>query len=274
MTSIDQKTLADLRSKARQIRRLIISMLTKAGSGHPGGSLSATDLLTVLFYRVLRHNPREPKWEDRDRFHLSKGHCCPLLYAILADTGYFPLERLDTLRKIGSPLQGHPDPRTPGIDVGSGSLGQGLSVAMGMALAGRVDKKSYRVYVLLGDGELQEGNVWEAAMAAAHFKTDSLCAIVDRNGFQIDGPTRDVMSIEPLADKWKSFGWHVISIDGHDIGQIAAAYAEAAAVKGKPSVIIARTVKGKGVSFMEHSLDFHGRSPTKEECERALKELA
>jgi transketolase len=274
MTPIDPNTLKELQAKAKHIRRLIIAMLTKAGSGHPGGSLSATDLLTALFYSVLRHNPREPKWPDRDRFHLSKGHCCPVLYAILADTGYFPLEHLDTLRKIGSTLQGHPDPRTPGIDVGSGSLGQGLSVAMGMALAARVDKKSYRVYVLMGDGELQEGNVWEAAMAAAHFKTDNLCAIVDRNGFQIDGPTREVMSVEPLAAKWSGFGWHTIEIDGHDMGQILDAYALAADVKGKPSVIIARTVKGKGVSFMEHSLDFHGRSPTQEEFERAMKELA
>jgi len=263
----------ELENKARHIRRLIIQMLAKAGSGHPGGSLSACDLITALYFAVLRHDPKNPASPDRDRFHMSKGHCCPLWYAVLAESGYFPEEELWTLRKLGSLLQGHPDRRTPGVDVASGSLGQGLSVALGMSLAARLDKKAYRVYVLLGDGEIQEGNIWEAAMAAAHYKCDNLCAILDYNGFQIDGRVCDIMSLEPLAAKWKAFGWHTIEINGHDIGQILSAYAEAQEIKGKPSIIIASTVKGKGVSFMENVCDFHGRSPTKEEAEKALKEL-
>jgi len=266
--------IKELELKAKLIRRLIVQMISRAGSGHPGGSLSATDLLTVLFFSVLRHNPKEPLWPDRDRFHMSKGHCCPLWYAVLAESGYFPKETLMTLRQLGSILQGHPDKRTPGVDVASGSLGQGLSVGLGMSLAGRVDKKDYRVYVLLGDGEIQEGNIWEAAMACSHFKADNLCAMLDYNGFQIDGKTCNVMALEPVALKWQSFGWHTIEIDGHDIKQILAAYEEAKKIKGKPSIIIARTIKGKGVSFMENVCDFHGRAPTKEETEIALKELA
>ncbi|MCX5709512.1 MAG: transketolase [Candidatus Omnitrophica bacterium] len=266
--------IKELELKAKLIRRLIIQMISKAGSGHPGGSLSATDLITVLFFSVLRHNPKEPLWPDRDRFHMSKGHCCPLWYAVLAESGYFPKETLMTLRQLGSILQGHPDKRTPGVDVASGSLGQGLSVALGMSLAGRVDKKDYRVYVLMGDGEIQEGNIWEAAMACSHFKADNLCAMLDYNGFQIDGKTCNVMALEPMAAKWQAFGWHTIEIDGHDIKQILAAYEEAKKIKGKPSIIIARTIKGKGVSFMENVCDFHGRAPTKEETEIALKELA
>ena len=263
----------ELEEKAKQIRRLIIEMLAKAGSGHPGGSLSAADLITVLFFAVLRHNPKEPASPDRDRFHMSKGHCCPLWYAVLAESGYFPKDKLWTLRQLGSILQGHPDRRTPGVDVASGSLGQGLSVGLGMSLSAKIDKRDYRVYVLLGDGEIQEGNIWEAAMACAHYKRDNLCAILDYNGFQIDGKTKDIMNLEPLVAKWQAFGWHVIEIDGHNISEILAAYAEAKATKGKPSIIIAHTIKGKGVSFMENVLDFHGRAPTKEEAERALKEL-
>ena len=266
--------IRELQEKAKQIRRLIVQMLAEAGSGHPGGSLSSADLITALFFSVLRHNPKEPSWPQRDRFHMSKGHCCPLWYAVLAESGYFPLERLSTLRKMGSMLQGHPDRRTPGVEVASGSLGQGLSVALGMSLAARIDKLDYRVYVLLGDGESQEGNVWEAAMAASHYACDNLCAIIDYNGFQIDGRTCDVMNLEPLAQKWQAFGWHTIEIDGHDMQQIVAAYQEAQGVKGKPSVIIARTIKGKGVSFMENVVDFHGRAPTKEEAQKALQELS
>jgi len=263
-----------LEAKAKEIRRLIIQMLAKAGSGHPGGSLSSTDLITALYSAVLRHNPKDPQWLDRDRFHMSKGHCCPLWYAVLADAGYFPADKLWTLRQLGSILQGHPDKRTPGVDVASGSLGQGLSVGLGMSLAGKIDKKDYRVYVLMGDGEIQEGNIWEAAMACAHYKCDNLCAILDNNGIQIDGKTKDIMGLEPIAEKWQAFGWQVVEIDGHNMRQILAAYDEAKTIKGKPTIIIAHTIKGKGVSFMEGVVDFHGRAPTKEEAEKALKELA
>ncbi|MCG8430326.1 MAG: transketolase [Candidatus Omnitrophica bacterium] len=273
MTYTDAQ-ITQLQEKAKHIRRLIIQMLAKAGSGHPGGSLSATDLVSALFFSVLRHDAKNPSWAERDRFHLSKGHCCPLWYAVLAESGYFPLEELWNLRKLGSILQGHPDNRTPGVEVPSGSLGQGLSVALGMSLGARIDKKDYRVYVLLGDGEIQEGNVWEAAMAAAHYKVDNLCAILDYNKFQIDGRTTDVMGLEPIVPKWQAFGWHTIEIDGHDMRQITAAYDEARGVTVKPTIIIAHTTKGKGVSFMENVVDFHGRAPTAQEAEKALKELA
>jgi len=265
--------IKELEGKAKQIRRLIIQMLAKAGSGHPGGSLSAADLVTVLFFSILRHNPKDPQSPDRDRFHMSKGHCCPLWYAVLAESGYFSKDTLLTLRQLGSILQGHPDRRTPGVEVASGSLGQGLSVALGMSLAAKIDQKDYRVYVLLGDGEIQEGNIWEAAMACAHYKCDSVCAMLDYNGFQIDGKTKDIMNLEPVVAKWQAFGWHTIEIDGHNIEEILSAYKEAKTVKGKPTIIIAHTIKGKGVSFMENVLDFHGRAPTKEEAEKALKEL-
>jgi transketolase len=265
--------IKELEKKAKQVRRLIIQMLSKAGSGHPGGSLSSTDLITALYFTVLRHNSKEPQWPDRDRFHMSKGHCCPLWYAVLAESGYFPIDKLWTLRQLGSILQGHPDRRTPGVDVASGSLGQGLSVGLGMSLAAKIDKKDYRVYVLLGDGEIQEGNIWEAAMACAHYKCDNLCAILDYNGFQIDGKTTEIMNLEPVVEKWRSFGWYTIEIDGHNMRQILAAYDEAGTVKEKPAIIIAHTIKGKGVSFMENVVDFHGRAPTKEEAEKALKEL-
>jgi len=267
------KQIQELQARAKEIRRLIVQMLCEAGSGHPGGSLSSADLVTALFFAVLRHRPQEPRWPERDRFHMSKGHCCPLWYAVLAEAGYFPKKELLTLRKLGSMLQGHPDRRVPGVEAASGSLGQGLSVALGMGLAGRIDKKDYRVYALLGDGEVQEGNIWEAAMAVSHYGLDNICAILDRNGFQIDGKTKDVMSIEPLAAKWQAFGWHTIEIDGHNMKEILTAYDEAKNTKGKPSIIIARTTKGKGVSFMENVVDFHGRAPTKEETAQALKEL-
>ena len=265
--------IKELEAKAKGIRRLIIQMLAKAGSGHPGGSLSATDLITALYFLILRRNPKMPDWPNRDRFHMSKGHCCPLWYAVLAESGYFPKDKLWSLRQLGSCLQGHADRRVLGVDVGSGSLGQGLSVALGMSLAAKIDKKDYRVYVLLGDGEIQEGNIWEAAMAASHYKCDNLCAMLDYNGFQIDGKVKDIMNLEPLLAKWQAFGWHTIEIDGHNMKQILSAYQEAMSIKGKPSIIIAHTIKGKGVSFMENVVDFHGRAPTKEEAERALKEL-
>ena len=265
--------IKELEEKTRQIRRLIIKMLSLAGSGHPGGSLSSTDIVTCLYFSVMRHNPKNPQWPQRDRFHLSKGHCCPLWYAVLAESGYFPEEELWTLRNLGSNLQGHPDWRTPGVDVASGSLGQGLSVAIGMALAARLDQATFRIYCLLGDGEIQEGQVWEAAMAAAHFRCDNLCAILDYNGYQIDGKVKDIMNLEPLTEKWQAFGWHTINIDGHNIAEILDAFEQVKAIKGKPAIIIAKTIKGKGVSFMENVVDFHGRAPTEEEAKKALEEL-
>lgn len=249
-------------------------MTASAGSGHPGGSLSCCDILVALYFKVLRHNPKNPKWEDRDRFILSKGHSAPALYACLAEAGYFPQDELLTLRKLGSPLQGHPSMNTLlGIEISTGSLGQGLSVGNGIALTGRLDGKDYRTFVLLGDGECDEGQVWEAAMAASHYKLDNLCAIVDRNGLQIDGPTEEVMALEPLAEKWKAFGWKVIEIDGHNFNQILSALNPDKVEKDKPLVIIARTIKGKGVSFMEGVVDFHGKAPTKEQRDLALEEL-
>ncbi|MFA5038183.1 MAG: transketolase [Candidatus Omnitrophota bacterium] len=270
---LDSRKIGELEAKAREIRTLIVQMLARAGSGHPGGSLSSTDILTCLYYSVMRHNPKDPSWPDRDRFQLSKGHCCPALYAVLAEQGYFPKEELGNLRRFGCMLQGHPDRHTPGIEVCSGSLGQGLSVALGMSLAARIDKKDYRTYCLLGDGEIQEGNIWEAAMAAAHYKRDNLCAILDYNGFQIDGRVSEVMGIEPLAEKWRSFGWYVIEIDGHNMAAIHKAFDTAKKIKEKPTMILAKTIKGKGVSFMENVVDFHGRAPTGDEHDLAVKEL-
>jgi len=267
-------SIGELEVKAKETRRLIIEMLVKAGSGHPGGSLSATDLVVALYFNVLRFNAKDPLWPQRDSFHISKGHCCPLWYAVLAQTGYFEKEELFTLRQLGSNLQGHPARTTAGVEAASGSLGQGLSIGLGMSLAAKMDKKDYRVYVLLGDGEIQEGNIWEAAMACSHFRCDNLCAILDSNGCQIDGKCEDIMGLEPLAAKWQAFGWHVIEIDGHNMQQILSAYEEAKKIKSKPTIIIARTIKGKGVSFMEGVIGFHGRAPTQEEAEKALRELA
>jgi transketolase len=265
----------DLAAVARRLRRHIVTMIAKAGSGHPGGSLSAVEIITALYWRVLRHKPADPRWPGRDRLVMSKGHAAPVLYAALAECGYFPVSELSTLRQLGSHLQGHADrTHTPGVEMSSGSLGQGLSFATGVALAGRLDKAGWRVYALLSDGECDEGQTWEAAMAAAHFKTANLTAIVDRNGIQLSGFNRDIMNLEPLKDKWAAFGWHVAEIDGHDIAQILTAIDRAQKVKGQPSVIIARTVKGKGVSFMENNVDFHGKAPNAEQLEQALKELA
>ncbi|MGD0765382.1 MAG: transketolase [Dehalococcoidia bacterium] len=270
------------------MRRHIIAMLAAAGSGHPGGSLSAVEIVSALYFHVLRHNPSDPLWPDRDRFILSKGHAAPVLYTVLALCGYFPEEELITLRQLGSRLQGHtftyfpPDTKglatcvqsPPGIEMSAGSLGQGLSFAIGQALAARVDGLDYRVYCLLGDGELDEGQVWEAAMAAAHHRVDNLVAIIDRNRIQNDGFVADIMGTDPLPEKWASFGWHPIEVDGHSIPQLLDAFDAAKKVKGKPVVIIAHTVKGKGVSFMENNPAFHGRAPTPQEAQRALAELA
>ncbi len=268
-------SVAELTEMARQLRRHVITMTAAAGSGHPGGSLSAADIIAALYFRVLRHDPADPQWPDRDRFILSKGHAAPILYAALAEAGYFPPSELATLRKLGSCLQGHADMRlTPGVEMSSGSLGMGLSFAVGLALAARMDSKAHRTYVMLSDGECQEGQTWEAALAAAHFKLDHLTAIVDYNGLQLSGRTRDIMNLDPFSQKWEAFGWHAIEIDGHDCDQILSACQAAFEMAGKPTVIIARTVKGKGVSFMENNVEFHGKAPTAEEAAKALKELA
>lgn len=270
-----EKDLQSLMATARRIRRDIVRMVGAAGSGHPGGSMSAVEIMTALYFKVMRLDPERPDWPERDRFVLSKGHAAPVLYAALAERGFFAVDKLDTLRRLGSPLQGHPDRKSlPGVEVSTGSLGHGLAVANGMALAGRLDGRDYRVYVLLGDGELEEGMVWEGAMAAAHYRLDNLTAIVDHNHLQIDGRVEEVMSPEPVADKFRAFGWEVMTIDGHDFGQILDALERAREVKGKPTVIIAETIKGKGVSFMENQAGWHGKAPKPEEVEKALAELA
>jgi transketolase len=263
-----------LRDRARIIRRHIVEMLHAAASGHPGGSLSAVEIVTALYFGgVLRHDPGDPAWPDRDRFVLSKGHGVPVQYAAMAEAGYFPVHELRTLRRIDSRLQGHPVLGSlPGIEASTGSLGQGLSIGLGMALAARLDGRDFRVFVLLGDGECQEGQVWEAAMAAGHHRPDNLVAIIDYNRFQLDGAIDDIIGLEPLAAKWASMGWQVREIDGHDIDAVIAAFAWATSV-GAPACIIAHTVKGKGVSFMEGNNAYHGVPPTDDELARALREL-
>lgn len=269
-----QLSLIELKERARLLRRHVVEMISRAGSGHPGGSLSAVEIVTTLFFHVLRYDPRNPGWPERDRFILSKGHAAPVLYAALAEAGFFPVEELLTLRRLDSRLQGHTDmTSTPGVEMSAGSLGQGLSFGIGLALAGRLDGRAYRVYVLLGDGECDEGQVWEAAMAAAHFKLENLTAIVDHNKQQIDGWTREVMDLGFFAEKWRSFGWWVTEVDGHSFEELLAAFEEARSVRRQPSCIIAHTIKGKGVSFMENNPEFHGRAPTPEELEQALREL-
>ena len=261
-----------LEEKARQLRVAIVKTLHKSQSGHTGGSLSAIDMVTALYFHKMRHNPADPAWDGRDRFVLCKGHAAPAQYVALAEAGYFPKEDLMTLRRLGSHLQGHPDSKvTPGVEVCTGSLGQGLSMAVGMALGLRLDQRENRVYALLGDGELQEGQVWEATMAAAHYKTDNLCAMVDANGLQIDGEVAKVMNVGPIADKFRAFGWQTLEIDGHDMGAILAALDKAETLKGAPTVIVARTVKGKGVSFFENKASYHGVPPSDEELPRALE---
>ncbi len=272
--AIVQNDVAEFKPAAKQLRVDIIRMIEAAGSGHPGGSLSVIDLLTVLYLKFLRHDPKRPDWPERDRVILSKGHACPALYAVMAYTGYFPKENLMTLRKLGSPLQGHPDRlKLPGIEFSSGSLGQGLSVGIGMALAAKLDKKDFKTYVILGDGEIQEGQCWEALMAAPKFKLDNLVMILDHNNGQIDGHVDEVMPIDPMEDKLKSFGWEVSAIDGHDFAQIEKAFTQAQKAGGMPHAIVAKTVKGKGVSFMENVIAWHGKAPNKEEADRAVEEI-
>ncbi len=265
----------DLKAIAKHIRTSILTMLTEAGSGHLGGSLDLVDIFTVLYFSHLRHNPQHPDWIDRDKVILSIGHTAPVLYATLAAAGYFPESELSTLRKKGSRLQGHPsyEFKLPGLESCSGSLGQGLGVSLGMALAAKIDQRSNRIFCIMGDGELQEGSVWESAMAATHHKIDNLCAIIDRNRLQIDGGTEKVMAIDPLKDKWIAFGWHVIEIDGHDLEQIKMALQLADAHKEQPTAIIADTVMGKGVKSIENDNKWHGKVPDKMQLEAFIKEL-
>lgn len=267
-------SVADLEDVARRIRIDIIEMTTAAGSGHPGGSLSSADLLAALYFRIMKIDPADPYADGRDRFILSKGHAAPALYSALAERGYFPVEELKTLRRLGSRLQGHPAYRdVPGVEVTTGSLGQGLSMACGIALAAKMDGKDYRTYCLLGDGELQEGQNWEAAMFARKYGLNNLTAFVDRNRLQICGNTEEVMPLDPLPEKFRAFGWNVIIIDGNDMRQIIDACEKAAASKKNPTVVIMKTDKGKGVSFMENNADFHGKTCTPEQYEQAMKEL-
>jgi len=269
----EKAVIKELKRKALQIRKWVIESVYQAGSGHPGGSLSIADMMACLYFHEMRHNPKNPAWEDRDRLVLSKGHAAPALYAALALAGYFDVEELKNLRKIGHFLQGHPCmKKVPGVDMSTGSLGHGLGAGVGMALAAKLDKRDYRVFVILGDGEIQEGTVWEAANAASHYKLDNLIAILDRNKLQIDGPTEEIMHLEPIAWRWQAFGWEVVEIDGHDIEEILHTFHEIRHNE-KPTLIIANTVKGKGVSFMEGTLSFHGKPPSEEQYIRAMSEL-
>ncbi|WP_163328202.1 transketolase [Desulfurobacterium thermolithotrophum] len=268
---IDEVTL---RAIAREVRKDILKMTSAVNSGHPGGAMSATDVIVTLYYYKMRHNPENPKWEKRDRFVLSKGHVCPALYSVLARTGYFPVEKLNEFRKLDGNLQGHPDMnKTTGIEINTGSLGLGIGAAVGMALGLKLSKVDSKVYCMIGDGEAQEGSVWEATMAASHYNLDNLCVILDNNNLQIDGPVDEVMSIYPAMEKWKAFGWHVIEINGHDFEEIKRALDEADTVKYKPTMIVAKTVKGKGVSFMENRAEWHGKALPPDLLKEALKEL-
>jgi len=274
MPALEESRVDELEEIARRVRVHIVKSTHEAGSGHPGGSLSATDILTALYFEIMDHRPDEPDWPKRDRFVLSKGHAAPALYGVLAESGYFPVDELMTLRKLGSRLQGHPHVRaTPGVDASTGSLGQGLSIASGMALAAKLDRESYRVFTMCGDGEIQSGQIWEAAMFASHNKLDNLIVFLDRNKLQIDGSTEEVMSIEPIISKWNSFGWHVLEINGHDMDQIVDAVNKAEEVHGEPTIIVSHTIKGKGVPFMEGSLAFHGKAANDEQLETALEAL-
>jgi transketolase len=274
LNQLNENTVHRLEQKAALLRREVVKMIYAAGSGHPGGSLSSADIMTALFFEVMDHSPERFRSVDRDHFILSKGHAAPIYYAALAESGYFPTEELMTLRKLHSRLQGHPSRvKTPGVEMSTGSLGQGLSVANGLALALRLQGLDRKVYCLCGDGEMAEGQVWEAAMFAAHNHLDRVICIVDRNGLQIDGRTEDVMALEPLGDKWKAFGWNVLHMDGNDMWQVLDTFEEAKKHRGAPTVIIAKTVKGKGVSFMENNVGFHGKSPNEKEFEQAMREL-
>jgi transketolase len=267
-------SVEDLKKMAATIRCDIIEMICTAKAGHPGGSLSATDLVTALYFRLMRIDPANPRWPDRDRFILSKGHACPVWYSALAERGFFDKSHLGTLRRLGSILQGHPDMnKVPGIDMTAGSLGHGLSVGIGMALAGRLQKKDYHIWVVIGDGESQEGSVWEAAMAGSKWKLDNLTAILDRNNLQNDSYVDELMPIEPVADKWRAFGWNTVEIDGHRMEEIVPALEGVKTFKGAPTIIIAHNVKGKGVSYMENVCEWHGKAPCREEADRALEEI-
>ena len=266
---------AELALIAKKIRRHIVEMTGAAKSGHPGGSLSATDILVTLFWDVMRHDPANPKDPNRDRFILSKGHAAPVLYSVLAECGYSPVETLNTLRTLGSIYQGHPDKRfLPALETSTGSLGQGLSMGLGLGLAARLDGRDYKTYVMIGDGESQEGQVWEAAMFGAYHKVDNVCCILDYNKIQLDGFVKDILDLEPLKAKWEGFGWNTLEINGHDFGQIKQAFNNFLSTRGRPTVIIANTIKGKGVSFMENNPKFHGVAPTPDEVAKALAELA
>jgi transketolase len=275
MQKPDDQQIRSPHNLSLEVRKAIILSLAEAGSGHTGGSLGLADIFTCLYFGILNYDPKHPDWEDRDRLVLSIGHVAPVLYAVLAHAGYFPKEELLTLRKLGSRLQGHPgrEHGLPGLELSAGSLGQGLSVATGLALAAKMDQKKWRVYSIHGDGELQEGAIWEAAMSAAHYRLDNLTALVDRNEVQIDGRTSDVMDLEPLEEKWKAFGWHVIHCNGHDHSDIFRAYDEAIQTRNKPSVIIAKTIMGKGIPSIEGDYRWHGKAPSREQAERFLAEL-
>ena len=267
-------SIEELRDAANLMRGYDLVALCAAGSGHSGSTLSIMDIAAALYLHVADHDPKNPSWPERDRILWSAGHKAPALYVALSFAGFCPLDDTVTLRKLHSPFQGHPHwLRLPGVEVSSGSLGQGLSIAVGMALAARIDGRQHKIFCLMGDGEQQEGSIWEAAMSASHFKLDNLCGIVDFNGLQIDGKVKDVMNVEPLAEKYRSFGWNTLEINGHDLREVGGAYENARRAKGKPTAIIARTVKGKGVSFMENNADWHGKAPNKEQLEQALKEL-
>jgi len=272
--TVKKPSIAELKTMAKQVRRDIIEMTGLAASGHPGGSLSATEIVTALYFAVMNHDPKNPQWPDRDRFILSKGHASPLLYSVLAEAGYFSRDLLPTFRKFGSPLQGHPDRRKlAGVEASTGSLGMGLSFGIGHAIARRMDNKAYFTYVVMSDGETNEGQIWEAAAMAAHHKVDHFIAFLDYNKYQLDDATSVICDMEPLVDKWKAFNWYVLEIDGHDLEQILNAVEQAKKVKGKPVMIVSHTIKGKGVSFMEGNNNFHGVAPTKDEVIKALEEL-
>ncbi len=274
MVEVSDARIRELEDKARLLRRHVLKMTHQVQSGHPGGSMSACDIVTALYFDALRVDPQNPAWPDRDRFVMSKGHACPVLYAALAERGFFPVPELMTFRRLGSRLQGHPElGTTPGVENAAGAEGQGLSFGVGLALAARLDRKAWRTYVLMGDGEQDVGQTWEAALSGAKYHLDNLVGFVDRNGIQQEGHTEEIMPIEPLADKWKAFGWNVLTINGHDMRQILSALDEAHAHKGQPTAVIAKTTKGKGVSFMENVVRYHGAATTDEELKRALAEL-
>ena len=262
-----------LKEKAQLIRREVLEAVNRAGSGHPGGSLSAVEIFITLYYYQMKHRPEDPQWEERDRLIVSKGHCSPITYVTLANCGYFPKEELKTYRKFGARLQGHVHTKTPGVEFSTGSLGHGLSVAGGIALGAKMLKKEFKTYCLLGDGEIQEGSVWEAAMTGSHYKLDNLCAIVDYNKVQENGPVNDIKNLEPISSRWSSFGWHPIEVNGHDFHELISAFDESNKIEGKPKVIIAHTIKGKGVDFMEGQSKWHGKAPNDEQLQEALKQL-